>query len=116
MPFTDDSKRFQRELKTMRAIISLYCCREHGGRGICPHCQELLNYAENRLKNCVHGEASKPACQNCQVHCYSRGRREEMRKIMSRTGMRMALHHPGLTLQHFFDCIGKTGKKKTSAP
>ena len=115
MPFTDDSKRFQRELKTMRAIITLYCRREHGGRELCSNCEELRNYAEKHLRNCTHGEL-KPACQNCQVHCYSRSRREEMRKIMSKTGPRMALHHPGLTLQHFLDCIGKAGKKKISAP
>lgn len=100
-------KRFirrARELKTIEAMLRLYCRgHDHPGRApLCAECAALLEYATRRLKRCVFGDA-KPACSNCVVHCYSAEMRERVRVVMQWAGPRMSLRHPILALLHLFD-------------
>ena len=95
--FTTDKRfvRRARELKTIEAMVRLYC-RGHGHPGrapLCADCAELLEYATRRLERCVFGDA-KPTCANCTVHCYSAEKREQIRVVMQWAGPRMALRHP----------------------
>jgi hypothetical protein len=104
--FTTD-KRFMRrarELKTIEAMLRLYC-KGHGHQGrapLCADCAALFDYATRRLERCVFGD-SKPACTNCLVHCYNAEMRERVRVVMRWAGPRMSLRHPILAALHLLD-------------
>jgi hypothetical protein len=101
--FTTDKRfiRRARELKTIQAMLHLYCRRHahRGGSPLCPRCAALFEYATRRLERCVFGDA-KPTCANCLVHCYSADRREEVRVVMKWAGPRMTWRHPVLSFFH----------------
>jgi len=106
--FTTDKQfiRRARELKTIAAMVRMYCRghehgREHGAQ-LCAECGALLEYATRRLERCVFGDA-KPTCANCVVHCYSADRREQVRVVMRWAGPRMLLRHPILGIRHQLD-------------
>lgn len=100
-------KRFvrrARELKTIDAMMRLYCRSHHhpAGAPLCHDCADLFEYATRRLTRCVFGDA-KPTCTNCLVHCYSVDKREQVRVIMQWVGPRMLWHHPILAFFHILD-------------
>lgn len=92
-------KDLETELRTLEAMIRLYCRGRHGGRELCASCAGLLDYARERLARCPH--RPKPACRDCATHCYAPDRREAVRAVMRYAGPRMALRHPLLALRHF---------------
>lgn len=96
-------KRFirrARELKTVTAMVHLYCRKHHRAiQGLCDECNVLLDYARRRLEVCPFGDA-KPACNKCLVHCYSVERREQVRVIMRWAGPRMLRYHPLMAIRH----------------
>ncbi len=99
-------KRFirrKRELKTIAAMIGLYCRKHAHPRvgSLCDNCAALLDYATRRLERCVFGDA-KPTCANCVVHCYTAEKREEIRNIMRWAGPHMLFRHPILSVMHLF--------------
>lgn len=101
----------ERELRTIQAMIKIYCAGHSGNRdGLCEDCSALMAYAEKRLERCPFGEA-KPTCANCTVHCYRAEEREQIRQVMRYSGPRMLLRHPWLTVMHLLD--GKIRKAKT---
>ena len=84
-------------------MVAIYCRDHHGGRqGPCADCAGLLDYAERRLEDCPFQE-QKPACNDCQVHCYSARMREQVKAVMRYAGPRMLLRHPWLALMHLID-------------
>jgi hypothetical protein len=105
--------RMERENKTIRAMIEIYCSdhhSDHGARGtLCPDCAELQEYAQLRLDRCPFQE-NKTTCANCPVHCYSPSKKEKIREVMRYAGPRMTYRHPILALFHLLD-----GRKKASS-
>jgi len=104
--FTTDKRfvRRARELKTIEAMLRLYC-RGHGherSAPLCADCAALFEYATRRLERCIFGD-SKPTCTNCLVHCYSAQAREQVRVVMRWAGPRMLLRHPILSVFHLLD-------------
>lgn len=95
------SGRLRRELRTIEAMIAIFCAARHGGgRGrLCGDCAELDRYAEERLARCPFG-AAKSTCANCRVHCYKPAMRERVREVMRFAGPRMLGRHPYLALMH----------------
>jgi hypothetical protein len=92
--------RRARALKTIDAMIGMYCRgHHHGERSLCPDCARLRNYAARRLERCIFGD-EKPNCADCAVHCYRAEMREQIRIVMRWAGPRMALRHPLLTIAH----------------
>ena len=90
----------EREEKTIRAMIAIYCEDCHQTRGeLCPDCIALFEYAQARLNKCPWGE-DKPVCAKCTIHCYRPAMREEIRKVMRHAGPKMLLRHPVLALDH----------------
>jgi len=84
-------------------MIGMYCRARHGGRvEDCAACRSLLAYAELKIDRCVFHD-SKPACNECRVHGYSRETREEIRAVMRFSGPRMLLLHPVLGGLHIVD-------------
>lgn len=95
--------RLRREWRTIEAMLSIACKDLHGGRRgeLCADCQELHDYAEQRLTRCPFGQ-EKPTCANCRVHCYRPEMRERVRLVMRHAGPKMLLHHPALALLHLW--------------
>ncbi len=99
--------RLAHEWKTMSAMVWIYCRDHHDfSSGLCPECEQFLNYAHTRLERCRFG-TEKPTCANCPVHCYQRERREQARVIMRYAGPRMLWEHPLLSLRHWLDGFRK---------
>ena len=101
----------RRHHKTIDVMIRLYCRDRHGSGGeLCPDCQSLRRYAEQRLARCPY-RPNKPACSKCPTHCYQQVMRERVRQVMSYAGRRMLLRHPVLSFWHLVDCLRKHRKK-----
>src|SRR5512134_3605115 len=95
--------RLARELKTIRAMVRIYCCDHHtAGAAPCGECALLMDYATRRLDRCVFGD-DKPTCANCKVHCYNVAMREQVRVVMRYAGPRMIRRHPLLAIAHIVD-------------
>ncbi|NLX19005.1 MAG: nitrous oxide-stimulated promoter family protein [Desulfobulbus sp.] len=104
-PFS--SRRLQREAKTVKAMIELFCKAHHSSSAqLCPQCEALLAYAYRRLQHCPFQE-NKPTCGKCPVHCYAPAQGKQIRTIMRFSGPRMLIPHPLLTLCHFLDGLRK---------
>jgi hypothetical protein len=107
--------RLRRELRTIEAMLVLYCRAHHPGaqpqsgpgagptarQRLCRDCAELGRYAHARLANCPFGP-EKPTCANCKVHCYRPEPREQIKAVMRFAGPRLLLRHPVLTLLHLW--------------
>lgn len=92
--------RLARELKTIDAMIGIYCRDVHRATpACCAECGRLRTYARERLAKCPFGP-DKPTCLNCSVHCYHAEMRARVRVVMRHAGPRLLLRHPILTLVH----------------
>jgi hypothetical protein len=99
----DRHPRLARELRTIHAMVRIYCRDAHGtSEGLCEACQALMDYATRRLDRCVFGD-DKPTCANCKVHCYNAAMREQVRVVMRYAGPRMIRRHPLLAIAHIVD-------------
>ena len=95
--------RITRELRTVEAMISVFCQGQHGtSDGLCPDCEALRHYAQNRLQTCPFQEG-KTTCAKCPVHCYKPEMRARIRAVMRYAGPRMLYKHPVMTLQHMVE-------------
>jgi hypothetical protein len=91
----------------MAAMLYLYCKDQHGNSlSLCPDCQELLDYATQRLERCPFQE-DKTTCAKCPVHCYQPAMRLRIRQVMRYAGPRMLLKHPTLAAWHVIDGFRK---------
>ncbi len=93
--------RIARERDTIVKMAHLYCRKyHHSPKGtLCVECQELVDYALERLRRCPFQE-NKPTCAKCAVHCYKPVMREKVRTMMRHAGPLMLLHHPVLAFLH----------------
>jgi hypothetical protein len=103
-------KRLEREVRTVRLMIDLYCRRHHGVKEPCGNCRDLAAYAERRIGKCPFGE-EKPACGRCPVHCYKPEMKARILEVMRFAGPRMTWRHPLLAIRHLF---GRWGRRRRS--
>ena len=96
-----ETKR-EREKAMVSQMIALYCRKNHHGKGLCPDCAALADYAQQRSDKCPFME-SKTFCSNCAVHCYRPEMREKIRAIMRFSGPRMIFHHPVAAVRHVME-------------
>ncbi len=106
-----NSRRFERERKTINAMIKIYCRKLHKTKVLCKTCNELSEYALKRLDYCPF-ITFKPTCLKCPVHCYNSEMRERVREVMRFSGPRMPLRHPYLTIMHYIDSSNSHKAKK----
>jgi hypothetical protein len=99
------------DIKTVEAMIRLYCKHHHKGEPLCTDCEELFAYAQARLSRCPL-KADKPTCQNCPIHCYSQEMRDAVAQVMRFAGPRMLFHHPLLALRHLWQLRMSTRSKR----
>ena len=95
--------KIEKEKRIIGIMINNYCKRNHYSESICDCCKSLLNYAEERLDHCPFKE-EKTSCKECKVHCYSKEKRKEIRKVMSDVGPRMIYIMP---IEYFKHILGK---------
>lgn len=101
------SKRLEQEKNTVQKMIRLYCKgHHHPTDGLCPECQQLEDYALNRVSHCKFGD-NKPTCGKCTVHCYKPDMRQKIKEVMRYSGPRMLFVDPISALRHLMD-----GRKK----
>jgi len=90
-----------REIRTARTMIGMFCRRFHGKRS-CRNCDALLAYVEERIAKCPYG-ALKPACSQCRTHCYQEEMRQRIQEVMRFAGPRMLYRHPLMALRHLLN-------------
>jgi hypothetical protein len=105
--------RMERERKTVRKMITLYCRIKHRTKKgeLCVSCRELHDYAMMRLKKCPFQEG-KTTCGNCAIHCYKKDMRERIREVMRFAGPKMIGRHPIFALMHVLDGMRKRAVRK----
>ena len=89
----------EKEKQMIKEMISLYCRKNHHSKQLCTDCNELLNYANIRIDKCPFME-TKTFCSGCQVHCYQKEYRSQVKKVMRFSGKYMLFYHPLLTIKH----------------
>ena len=92
-------KRIKEEQHVVEQMIRLYCRKKEGYNELCPGCQELLQYATERLERCRFGE-DKPTCKKCPIHCYRPLMKRRMCEVMRWAGPRMIWYHPVAAIKH----------------
>jgi hypothetical protein len=102
--------RISRESNTVAVMLTLYCHKHHLADGLCTQCEELMEYAHERLEKCPFGEG-KTTCARCPVHCYRLEMRQKIRAVMRYSGPRMIYRHPIMAIQHLMD-----GRRKEPLP
>lgn len=106
-PATFSHTRLTTELKTMTAMVHIYCKAHHGANSTpCLDCEELLSYASKRLIGCPFRE-KKPTCGKCTVHCYKKSMQDKVKRVMKYAGPRMIYRHPLMALTHLIDSSRK---------
>ena len=95
-----------RESSTIAAMIALYCHSQRNKNKLCSECQELLDYAQERLEKCPFQEG-KTTCARCTVHCYKPVMRTRVRTVMRYSGPRMIYRHPAVAILHLIDGLRK---------
>lgn len=88
------------EKKVVSRMIAIYCRAKHNSKDeLCADCEELRQYALQRLDRCVFGE-EKPTCVTCPIHCYKSEMRAKIKTVMRYSGPRMLFFHPIDTFRH----------------
>ena len=98
----DIQTKREREKQLVSRMITVYCKKNHGGKGLCPDCAALAAYARQRSDRCPFME-TKTFCSNCKVHCYKPEMREKIRKVMIFSGPRMIFYHPVVAVRHVIE-------------
>lgn len=80
-------KKKTKDLNILKKFIEVYCHVHHGTENgaLCDQCSDLSDYAKARLERCPHDP--KPACKNCETHCYKLSYREQIKTIMRFSGI-----------------------------
>jgi len=91
----------EREIKTVRIMIEMFCKHHHHRDELCEGCKKLSDYAQNKIRKCTFG-ANKPVCTECTIHCFKPAMRSQIREVMRFAGPRMTFKHPVLALHHLF--------------
>ena len=105
-----DNPRMKRERITIKVMIKIFCNRNHKPKSnLCKDCQQLLDYALERLSNCPF-QKDKPTCKNCVIHCFKEPEKSKLRRIMRYSGPRILLTNPILAIHHLIDRLKKIPK------
>lgn len=95
----------EKEKDIVEFMIDLYCLN-HPGDEISIDCNELKEYARERLTNCPYQE-NKPVCRKCTIHCYNPQMKSKIRTVMRYSGPRVIFHKPKLAFFHLMHSLKK---------
>ncbi|WP_267361916.1 nitrous oxide-stimulated promoter family protein [Gilliamella sp. B2772] len=93
--------KINQEKNTVKVMIYLYCHQKHhtSKNQLCDECNDLLQYAMQRLTMCRFGE-SKTTCELCLKHCYRKDYKQLIKEVMRYSGPRMMIYHPIMAIKH----------------
>ena len=94
--------KIEKEKDIVTFMIEYYCIKNHNKIEICKSCIDLIKYAHEKLSICPFGE-KKASCLKCKIHCYSKTKREKIRKAMLFVGPKMIYLMPIQYIKHLFD-------------
>ena len=99
--------KIEREKKVVKLMIRIYCRKNHKERAkLCGECENLLNYAKQRLDACKYGE-NKTYCGKCPTRCYKKEHADQIRQVMQFSGKRMIFYHPVEAMRYIFSKMKK---------
>lgn len=107
----DLNRKRENEINVVGQMIHIYCKGKHGSKDLCPECQELYDYAVQRVTRCPFME-TKTFCSNCKVHCYKPVYREKIKEVMRYAGPRMLFVHPIMAIKHVIEMQKEKRKQK----
>ncbi len=98
----------EKDIKVLEQFIQVYCDTKHNeaeksekdGLNLCPECHETMDYSRTRRELCPLDP--KPACKNCEIHCYKPDQRQKIREIMRHSGMHLIKRGRIDMLFHYF--------------
>jgi hypothetical protein len=98
----------KKDSKVLEHFIQIYCDTKHikaiksekEGLTLCPECYETLVYSRLRRELCPLDP--KPACKNCEIHCYKPDQRQKIKDIMRHSGMHLIKRGRIDMLLHYF--------------
>ncbi|OCG27303.1 hypothetical protein A9G11_12880 [Gilliamella sp. wkB108] len=95
--------KITQEKATVRVMIYLYCHKKHHTphNQLCDECNDLLQYAMQRLTMCRFGE-EKTTCERCPKHCYRKDYKLKIKQVMRFSGPRMMIYHPVMAMKHLY--------------
>jgi hypothetical protein len=107
------------DMRVLAKFIQVYCAVRHEaaakaaadlpaeltgsfrkGFHLCPDCTALWSHALEKRRKCPLDP--KPACKDCQIHCYSKEHRARIREVMAFSGRRMIMRGRLDYLWHYF--------------
>lgn len=93
--------KINQEKATVSVMIHLYCHQKHhtSKNLLCDECNDLLQYAMQRLTLCRFGE-DKTTCELCLKHCYRKDYKQRIKEVMHFSGPRMMIYHPIMAIKH----------------
>jgi hypothetical protein len=82
-----EARELEKHFAIMTRFVEVYCRDHHGAAdgAPCDECRDLLGYARRKLERCPYDP--KPACKDCETHCYKREYRDRVREIMRYSGI-----------------------------
>jgi hypothetical protein len=107
---SDCAAKAQEEIALVELMISIWCHGHNhiegrvGDGQLCPECQELMDYARERIHRCPR-LCEKTFCSTCPVHCYRPAMRERIREVMRYSGPRMLKYRPIPALKHALNTL-----------
>ena len=109
-----------RDIRVLSDFVSIYCREHHAAEEtapfpvkddrlrsalgkkdpvLCADCSRLLSHGIAKLILCPYDP--KPACKNCETHCYAPGYREKMQRVMRFSGPYLVKHGRLHLLLHY---------------
>lgn len=64
--------------------------------------ESLRLYSHNRLENCQNKD-KRNFCSSCSIRCFSKNRREDIKRVMKYSGPRLIFYRPLALLRHTFN-------------
>ncbi len=102
----------QKEKEIINIMISLYCKKNCKTKELCCNCNNLLNYANNRIDTC---KKDKTFCSSCATPCYQKEKRIQIKKVMKFSGPRMIFYHPIIAIKHIKNTLNHKLNNKTTS-
>lgn len=98
----------EKDLKVLKQFIQIYCDTKHREAEksekdrlkLCSECHGTMDYSRTRRELCPLDP--KPACKNCEIHCYKPDQRQKIRDIMRHSGMHLIKRGRIDMLLHYF--------------
>ncbi len=96
-----DKARIEQEKQFFSLMVHHFCKWNPGGGPVCAACEELVEYANERLDRCPYG-SRKPTCYNCNASCFKPDMRKREEQVVRTTFAKMFLLHPVLLFKHIW--------------